>query len=110
MAARLPVVSFDCSSAVRQIIRHDFDGVIVPDADAAALAAALDRLMSNGEERARLAARAVEVTDRFAIEKAMAQWESLAHASVTRVRDERGGGVLRTAAAGTAVCEDERRQ
>jgi glycosyltransferase involved in cell wall biosynthesis len=111
MAARLPVVSFDCSSSVRQIIRHDLDGVIVPDSDAAALAVALDRLMSNGEERARLAARAGEVTDRFAIEKAMAQWESLAHASVTRVRDERGGGgALRTAAARTAVFEDERRQ
>jgi GalNAc-alpha-(1->4)-GalNAc-alpha-(1->3)-diNAcBac-PP-undecaprenol alpha-1,4-N-acetyl-D-galactosaminyltransferase len=84
MASGLPVVSFDCSSGVRQIIRSGVDGAIVDTISIGSLAAALDRLMSSREDRARLSARAVEVTSRFGIEKVMAQWESLAYASVGR--------------------------
>jgi GalNAc-alpha-(1->4)-GalNAc-alpha-(1->3)-diNAcBac-PP-undecaprenol alpha-1,4-N-acetyl-D-galactosaminyltransferase len=103
MVAGLPVVSFDCSSGVRQIIRHGVDGVIVPTIRVAALAEALDRLMSSRDERARLAGRAVEAADRFAIEKAMAQWEALAHASVRRVREGMGDGAVRRTAAAPVV-------
>jgi GalNAc-alpha-(1->4)-GalNAc-alpha-(1->3)-diNAcBac-PP-undecaprenol alpha-1,4-N-acetyl-D-galactosaminyltransferase len=92
MAAGLPVVSFNCSSGIRQIIRDGIDGVIVETANVASLAASLDRLMSSEDERARLGARAVEVADRFAIDKAMAQWEALAYACARRPLPRAGGG------------------
>jgi glycosyltransferase involved in cell wall biosynthesis len=78
MACGVASVSFNCSSGVREIVRNGVDGVIVPAADVAALAASLDRLMANGDERQRLAARAVDVIERFAIDRAMSQWEQLA--------------------------------
>jgi glycosyltransferase involved in cell wall biosynthesis len=103
MASGLPVVSFDCSSGIRQIIRNDIDGVIVETANVGSLAASLDRLMSNQEERARLSARAVEVADRFAIDKTMAQWEALAYACVRRARVGADRTAMRVATPPTMV-------
>ena len=77
MACGLPVVSFDCSSGIRQIIRDGVDGVLVRAEDPTALAVALDRLMDDEEERRRLAGKALEITERFGIDKTMARWEQL---------------------------------
>jgi glycosyltransferase involved in cell wall biosynthesis len=82
MACGLPVVSFDCSSAIREIIRDGVDGLIVRAADPAALASTLDSLMANEEERRRLAGNAIEITERFALDKTMARWEQLVLDSV----------------------------
>lgn len=77
LAYGLPAVAVDCCTGPREILRHEVDGLLVPQDDPDALAAALDRMMGDAALRARLSARAVEVRERFAIERIARQWEAL---------------------------------
>jgi glycosyltransferase involved in cell wall biosynthesis len=75
MAAGLPVVATRCPGGIVDIVREGIDGLLVPPADPVALAGALDSLMSDALRRARFGARAIEITERFALGKVMDLWE-----------------------------------
>lgn len=77
LAHGLPAVAVDCETGPREILRHEVDGLLVPQDDQKGLVEALDRIMGDPELRARLAERAVEAQGRFAVSSVAVRWEQL---------------------------------
>lgn len=76
MAHGCPVVSFDCDTGPRDIIRDGVDGRLVcPVEDTNALATALMQLMDDEALRKRMAERAMEVRERFSMARVLDMWE-----------------------------------
>jgi glycosyltransferase involved in cell wall biosynthesis len=82
MACGLPVLSADCPSGPREIVRDGTDGILVPAEDPAAFAAALGRLFADDNLRQRLGARALEVRQRFALETVASTWQDVMNAAI----------------------------
>lgn len=74
MAHALPVVSFDYKCGPRDIIDHGTNGLIVPDGDIPALAAALLRLMTDDKLRKTMSENAKNIVNRYSEDKVMEQW------------------------------------
>lgn len=82
MACGLPVVSFDFLCGPRDIIRPGENGLIVPEGDVKALAAAMQHLMEDPDTLARLSATAPEVSQTYSETTIMQQWEQLFNAII----------------------------
>ena len=77
MACGLAVVAADCPSGPRAIVRSGRDGILVPPEDADSLASALERLMADPAERRKLGQNALEVVERFGLERVGGLWDEL---------------------------------
>jgi glycosyltransferase involved in cell wall biosynthesis len=77
MAHGLPVVSFDCRSGPSEIVRDGVDGFLIPDGDVPAMAAALDKLMSDGDLRQDMGKNAQEISQRFSMKRILSLWDDL---------------------------------
>lgn len=77
MAAGLAVISFDCDSGPREIVRHDQNGLLVPADDVQALATAMERLICDQKLRTRLGAAARDVVNRFSDQQFAQCWNDV---------------------------------
>ncbi len=77
MAAGLVVVSFDCPTGPNEIVADGTTGLLVPAEDVPALAAALDRVMTDESLRRRLAAAAPTAVLPYSLEKVGRRWDEL---------------------------------
>ena len=75
MSCGRAVVSFDCPSGPRHIIRHGTNGILVPPEDCEALAVEMNRLMENESERIRLGEQARFVSEEYSIQKIIEMWD-----------------------------------
>ncbi|HEX7677365.1 MAG TPA: glycosyltransferase [Thermoanaerobaculia bacterium] len=72
----VPVVS-DCAPGMSEIVRHGIDGLVVPSQVVTPFSEALDRLMTDEEERRRFGERVSEVVTRFSVEEAVARLDRI---------------------------------
>lgn len=72
----VPSLAVDCMTGPRELIEPEVNGLLVPQDDPVALIAGLDRLMGDQELRERLAKRAVEAREAYAVPRIAAQWQA----------------------------------
>lgn len=77
MSCGLPVIVSNGAPGLLELVEDGVTGLVVPVNDAAALAAALRRLASDGELRSRLGEAARARVSEHALPRAMAAWESI---------------------------------
>jgi glycosyltransferase involved in cell wall biosynthesis len=77
MSCGVPCVAFDCVPGIREIIRDDEDGLVVPNRDVEALAAGICRLIEDEALRRELGAAARHNIERFRLDRILDQWEEL---------------------------------
>lgn len=75
MACGLPVISTDCPSGPRDIVRDGEDGILVPVDDVERLTQVISRLATDPARRAMLGREAKSVRERFSIEHVLRLWD-----------------------------------
>ena len=86
MAAGVPCVSFDCASGPREIVEHEVNGLLVTPESVGGLSAALLRLASDDDLRAKLGQGALDSSAAYDADAIAAQWVAI----FERARSPRG--------------------
>ncbi|WP_019632538.1 glycosyltransferase family 4 protein [Actinomadura atramentaria] len=73
----LAPVAFDCPSGPREMLTDGVDGLLVPPADVDAFAAALCRVIEDGELRRSLGENALKTAQRYGPDSVLPRWERL---------------------------------
>jgi glycosyltransferase involved in cell wall biosynthesis len=77
MACALPCVAFDCAPGVREIVRHEEDGLLARPGNTSELARHLGRLLDDDALRTRMGETASLNVRRFSPEAITDRWEAL---------------------------------
>jgi glycosyltransferase involved in cell wall biosynthesis len=77
MSKGLAVVAFDCPTGPRELIETGKDGILVPEGDVPAFAAALESVMSSEAERRRLGAGGIAKAAGYDVDSVGRQWDAL---------------------------------
>lgn len=75
MSIGLPAISTDCSGP-QEIIRNGVDGILVPVGNIEALAEAMKQVLSNHSLRQELGKRALEIGERFSLQRMLEHWQN----------------------------------
>ena len=112
MSAGVPPVSYDCPSGPREMITHDVDGLLVPPASKAALAAAMLRIATDDDLRARLGAAALSAPSAGTASgwPASGSGRSATRSSAGPTRSRRAGCCTACGPARWATCPRPRRR
>ncbi|NUN09120.1 MAG: glycosyltransferase family 4 protein [Ignavibacteriaceae bacterium] len=77
MSVGIPVVSFDCPSGPRHIIRHNVDGLLIPFGDTEELANGIIKLIEEEGLRIEMGNKALDVLNRFSTKSIISEWSKL---------------------------------
>jgi len=72
----LPIISFDCDCGPREIVKHDYDGILVEPNNTRSLSKAIIDLIRNESQRITFGDRAA-LDNRFNIDKIITKWIKL---------------------------------
>lgn len=73
----LPIAAFDCSFGVRELVRDNVNGLLVPPGDTNALSHALERMLCDENLRKTFSDNAALFTEEFAPEFVLSKWDAL---------------------------------
>ena len=76
-AERRIVSLTDCPAGSAEIVRHGDNGLLVPVADATAMAGAIERVLSDVDLRDRLVRGGTQTAETFLIERTIRKYEQL---------------------------------
>ena len=85
----LPIISVDCPYGPSEMLRHEQNGLLVPNGDIEGLARAMERLARDPDLRAQLGNAAWIMADRLDPRRIMGQWDTLIAESLGDTRAAR---------------------